>query len=106
MSSSEPKTAPAIAPKTIELRYPIDWGGQTIMSLTLRPPTGKDFRGFPLQPDWDQLLALASRLSGQPDPVIDRLVGTLTSGDLGEVVDTCLGFTKDSQPTGNAPSPS
>lgn len=84
-------------PRTVKLRTPIQLGSRVVEELTFRPPTGKDFRqlpvvaGFPM----DTVLALAGRLTGQPDPVIDKLTGD----DLAEVVAIASDFMPGSPPT-------
>lgn len=89
-------------PITITLRSPIAFGSETIATLTIRPPTGKDFRRLPVVGGFelDTILTLASRLSGQPDVVIDKLVGE----DLEEVIDLVSGFMPGSRRTGSKPS--
>lgn len=92
-------------PVTVKLRAPIQLGReQLIEELTFRAPTGKDFRRLPTVPGYemDTILALAARLSGQTDLVIDKLSGE----DLEEVVALVAGFMPGSRPTGRSPSPS
>lgn len=88
-------------PVTVKLRNPIQVGtGEPIVELVVRPLTGKDMRKLPQGSEVDISLALAGRLSGQPDHVIDRLEGD----DLIEVLEVVGGFTQRSPKTGNAPS--
>lgn len=89
-------------PVTVKLRTPIALGEERIESLTFRPPTGKDLRRLPEGGDMDVTLALAARLSGQTDIVIDRLQGE----DLWEVLQVVGGFTPGGRATGKEPSPS
>src|SRR5690606_2767913 len=87
-------------PVEVRLRTPITLGSETIESLTVRPCTGRDLRKLPVGSELDVLLALAGRLTGQTDAVIDRLAGA----DLEEVVRVVSGFAPDFRPTGEKPS--
>jgi hypothetical protein len=91
-------------PVTVKLRKPIQFGSQVIEELTFRPVTAKDLRRLPVLDGFsmDTVLVLAGRLSGQPDPVIDKLTGA----DLAEVIDLVTGFMPASRPAGNEPSQS
>lgn len=70
---------PSDQPVTIKLRKPVVLGSETITEVTVRPATGKDFRGLP---EKDRGLKLAGRLTGQSDAFIDKL----ESRDLKEVM--------------------
>lgn len=99
MSDEKTKDEPKYAqPRTVVLRHPIEIGSQRIESLTFRPPTGKDFRQLP-EGDMDVTLALAGRLSGQTDAVIDRL----QAEDLWEVLAVVGGFGPGGRAIGNVP---
>jgi hypothetical protein len=89
-------------PVAVRLRVPIQFGSETITELTIRPPTGKDFRKLLTQTGYelDTVLTLAGRLSGQPDAVIDRLGGD----DLAEVFAIVSGFMPAGPATGSTPS--
>jgi hypothetical protein len=87
---------------TVKLRKPIEVGSQTITELTFRELSGKDLRKLPPGNEMDKLLALAARLSGQNDVVIDRLTGD----DLGEVIEVVNSFTPGGRTTGDEPSES
>lgn len=91
-------------PVTMKLKRPITQGSQVIEELTFRPATAKDFRHLPTVTgfEMDTLLTLAGRLSGQTDPVIDKLEGD----DLEEVIALVSGFMPGSRRTGSAPSAS
>ena len=52
------KTTASPAPQTITLRYPIEGDGQTIPSLTLRPPKVKDLLAVDNQGSSAQMEAL------------------------------------------------
>lgn len=66
-------------PIIFKLRKPVELGSETIREVTVRPATGKDFRGLP---EKDRGLKLAGRLTGQSDAFIDKL----ESHDLKEVL--------------------
>jgi len=92
-------------PVTMQLRSPIKVGAHTLITeLSFRPLKAKDLRGIQRKEgfEFDFMLALAGRLSGQPTNVIDEL----TSEDLAEVATIVTGFLQGSPPTGSAPSPS
>jgi hypothetical protein len=91
-------------PVTVKLRKPIQFGSQVIEELTFRPVTAKDLRRLPVLDGFsmDTVLVLAGRLSGQADPVIDKLTGS----DLEEVIDLVSGFMPRSRKGGNEPSDS
>lgn len=89
-------------PVTVKLRHPIQFGKELIEELTFRPVTGKDLRRLPQGGEMDVTLALAGRLSGQPDPVIDKLTGD----DLRDVLRTVNDFFSGGPPTGSTSSPS
>lgn len=87
--------------KTVKLRAPIQFGSETITELTFRPVTGKDLRSLRMRDDYPMefALALAGKLAGQPDAVIDMLAGQ----DLEEVVAIASGFMSSSPATGKTP---
>jgi tail assembly chaperone E/41/14-like protein len=88
-------------PVTVKLQHPIRLGeSQVIEELIIRPLTGRDLRRLPQASNLDTTLALAGRLSGQPDAVIDRLTGE----DLAEVLQAVDNFMPSGRPTGSAPS--
>lgn len=90
--------------RTVKLRTRIELGSQTFTELTFRPLTAKDLRHLPIIAglEMDALLALAGRLSGQSEPVIDLLSGE----DLEEVIEIVKGFMPGGRRTGATPSPS
>lgn len=99
----EEKKRPS-GPVTVVLRDPIKFGSQTITELTIRPAKAKDLRGLQTRTGYelDTALALASRLTGQPNPVIDELAGE----DFAEVMAAVADFMPGSQTIGVKPSPS
>lgn len=61
---------------TLRLRYPISFDGTTINELTFRERVcAGDMRGLKIDElaQVDSILRLASRLTGQPDPVLNKL---------------------------------
>jgi hypothetical protein len=63
-------------PKRVyQLKVPFNFGSSEITSLEFRAPRGKDMRSMPISgmKTIGDLLDLASVLSGQPSPVLDRL---------------------------------
>lgn len=64
-------------PATIELAFPIEFGGKTITQINMRRGTLGTLRGIKVSSVMpiDDLITIASRLSGQPVAVIERLDG-------------------------------
>lgn len=63
-------------PVTVTLSEPVKLGSQTIAELVVQPPKAKHIRKLPVDVegfDMGTMLDLASRLTGQPDTVIDEL---------------------------------
>lgn len=60
---------------TIKLDYPVEFGKETIEELSLRPGRLGDLKGVQLgqKPSFDELIAIASRMSGKPIAVISKL---------------------------------
>lgn len=84
--------------KVVKLRYPIEFGSERVEELAFRRPVAKDVRGQKLNDgSMDMILAMAGRLSGQPDHVIDRL----DWADLMEVAAVVGGFLGAGQATGS-----
>lgn len=77
-------------PVTVNLRFPVQFGSQTIGTLVFRKGRAGDLRGIALgeMPKSEQLLELAGRLCGQPRPVMDGL----DADDTAEVFAIALGF--------------
>lgn len=75
---------------TIQLDHPIQFGSLLIGELTIQPLRAKHLRGLELDAkhQLDAVLALASRLTGQPNEVIDMLEGR----DLQRVLSTVTDF--------------
>jgi hypothetical protein len=85
------------------LKKPITHGSETISALAIREPVARDIKGLDLSAKTvDANLVLASRLSGQPMPVIDQL----SMVDMQEVLKIVEDFLSDGQPTGTSNSPS
>lgn len=77
-------------PVVVTLQHPIDFGSQHITQLTFRRGRMGDLKGISLDgiPPTDQLMLLASRLSGQILQVIEKL----DPDDTSEVLEIVLGF--------------
>lgn len=86
---------------SIPLDYPIEFGKQVIHTITIKPMTGSHQRRMTVQPNENGqafLSELASLLSGQPQQVIDALVGN----DLGAVNVACQVFFTATQEIGKS----
>lgn len=77
-------------PVTVHLRFPVQFGSQSIASLEFRKGRLADLKGITIgeMPSSDQLLLLASRLCGQPLRVIEGI----DADDAEEVIAIALGF--------------
>jgi len=77
-------------PVTVTLKHPIDVGDKHIETITLRRGSLKQFKGTKLGEavPIEQLMLIASRLSGQPIGVIE----SLDMEDAGEVMAAALDF--------------
>ena len=85
---------------TVELQYPITFGSRTIDTIKINPMNGSHQRRLIRRPDKDPLgmmCELASLLSGEPEQVIDALVGR----DLAAVNSAVEIFFTATQGTGN-----
>jgi hypothetical protein len=86
-----------------ELRWPIQFGSETITKLEIRRPKGKDLRKMRVdQPGQVTTLDLISRLTGQPSAVVDEM----DSEDIEEVGEIIKGFTLSGRKTGDEPTQS
>jgi hypothetical protein len=79
-------------PTVIRLKHPIEFGkDRVIEELAFRRGRIGDMKGLDLREDsipWNAIIAIASRLSGQPTQVIEKL----DEEDAGEVVSLVTGF--------------
>lgn len=77
-------------PAIIKLQRPFEWAGSTISSIEMREGRIGDMKGLKLSGELplDQVITVASRLSGQPTQVIEKLAAV----DAGEVMSIALGF--------------
>lgn len=79
-------------PVTVKLRCPVEFGKETIEELVFQKGTFGVLNGLGLRvdetPTFDQLIAIASRLSGKPLKVI----ANLDPDDCEEVFAVALGF--------------
>lgn len=91
-------------PLKLKLRTPVEFGKDTIEELTFRRGRMGDMKGVPIGDSisMDTIMLVASRLSGQPTAVIERL----DEADAGEVVGLAMGFIGRCLATGSGPSPS
>jgi len=73
----ESQSAKALKPKkgpvTVKLVEPIEFGTETISQITLQPIRGKHLRILPTQPTLNDILKLASKISGVSSAVFDEM---------------------------------
>lgn len=69
------KASTSAQPVTINLLEPIKFGEETIAQIVLQPIRGKHLKKMPAKPEMDDLMNLASKLSGVPLPVFDEMIG-------------------------------
>lgn len=84
--NEETKTVRVVSkkkPLEIKLQEPIEWGTETIEKIVLKPPRGKHLRGLPVSPGLNDILKLASKISGVSSAVFDEMC----SEDVMRVVD-------------------
>ncbi len=86
-------------PFTVKLSRPIEFGKETIEEITLRRGRVGDLKGVRLGTDIaaDSLMLVASRMSGQPLGVIERL----DADDSGPIFEAVLDFFARSLSTGS-----
>lgn len=84
---------------TVTLAEPIQFGTERIDALTFRRPKAKDFRAFPMDPKFGDILDLAGKLAAQPKAVMDEL----GVEDLGKVMDLVGSFVPGGHATGQTP---
>jgi hypothetical protein len=90
-------------PTEIKLSVPIEFGGDTISVLVLRP-SARAFRGFSLPMTAEggvlfqpyELAALGLKLAGQPAQLLDKM----DARDMAEVARAAMDFFVPGQPTG------
>ena len=77
-------------PAVVKLDHPIEFGTETVGSLTFRRGKLADLKGIKIDgvPTLDQLIMIASRMCGQPLKVLE----SLDSDDSGEVIEIVLSF--------------
>lgn len=84
---------------TISLREPLSVGSKRIEELTFQKMRAKHMRGQTLTPgkiEWDLLIVVASRLTGEAPPVLGELAGA----DLADVLEVTNRFLSSFLPTG------
>lgn len=57
----------------IELKHPIEWGDETISTLTLRRPTAEDISELTDKPTMGQMVSIALKCAGQPNTIRKKL---------------------------------
>ncbi len=60
-------------PATIKLIEPVEWGEETIKEITLKPIRGKHLRRLPSSPTLNDILTIASKVSGVSSAVFDEM---------------------------------
>jgi hypothetical protein len=86
--------------KVYELKEPIAWGSETVSKLEFRKPQIGDIKFMKLtEPTLDDILRLASKLSGQSQQLID----SLSIQDGMEVADLLGNYLGPSPETGKVP---
>lgn len=80
---------------TLKLNTPIQFGSETIQELTFQDLKAKHIRHLPKEVGMNEILGIASTLSGLPDKFIDEL----TCDDTLRVVEVINGFFLNSQGT-------
>ena len=74
MSKNEQKQKPNKSKSiTLKLKYPIEFGEETIAELEIRRPKAKDIELLSASPNMKELLHIGARISNQPKPIIDKL---------------------------------
>jgi hypothetical protein len=61
------------APITVKLSEPVEFGSEVVKQITLQPIKGKHLRILPTQPTLNDILKLASKLSGVSSAVFDEM---------------------------------
>lgn len=85
------KPVERVFPVTIKLKYPVEWGKDTVTEIVMRRGRGGDMKGISLHGQEipaDDLMKLAGRLAGQPSALIEKL----DQDDIGEVTEIALDF--------------
>lgn len=63
-------------PKTIRLDEPISWGSETIKEVTLQPIQGKHLRKLSSEPNLNEILNIASKISGLSGGIFDEMASS------------------------------
>ncbi len=88
---SEPANTHDTWPRVVTLSYPVEWGSEHVTSLSFRRGRAGDLMGIKLARDGvdaDSLMLVASRMSGRPLELIQKL----DVDDAREVMAIALGF--------------
>lgn len=85
-------------PFTIKLKTPIDFGSERVEEITLRRGTVRDLKGIRIGTEFpvEHLVLVASRLSGRPVGLIEKL----DQDDAGPVFEVIIDFFANSLSTG------
>jgi hypothetical protein len=78
--------------KKIKLERPVEFGGEIVAQLELRPPKGKDLRAIVVSRIVDlsfgEVLDLGGKLAGKPPELMD----SLEAADVGKVLTAVVDF--------------
>ena len=96
MGNTETQTAEAgEKSNTIKLKFPVQFGEDTITEVTVRRIKGKDLKGLKdLQNSHDDQLKLIARIIDQPTAVVD---GMDVSTDLQTIMERVMDFLPSGQ---------
>lgn len=80
---------------TIDLKYPVTFGDETVNQVTVRRPRGKDLKGLHnLKESHDDQMKLIARLIGHPVSFVDEMD---LATDLQKVMEATMDFLPDGQ---------
>lgn len=83
VKEKEPVSAPRKGPITVKLSDPIQWGSETIKEVELTAVKGKHLRKLSANPTLNDLMNIASKVSGLSSAVFDEM----SSEDVMKVAD-------------------
>lgn len=79
MDKENEKEVRAVSKKkavTIKLDEAVEWGEETVTEVKLSPPRGKHLRGLPKDPTLNDILKIASKISGISSAVFDEMASS------------------------------